>query len=223
MRRFVGDAPRPMIFDVGANYGQSVDKFKKAFPLSFIHSFEPSPITFASLKRHCSAFSDVHVWNLGVGACNGTLPFLENSQSDMSSFLPPSKCGWGEIVRTTDVKITTLDVFAEEQGVEFVHVLKSDTQGFDYEVFKGARNLMRQDKIGLIYFEFIFSDMYKNLPLFHDVFQYLSENRFDLVSFYDFHFQNELVSWADVLFVNRAFYRMKEQLQEVIRDDSGRG
>jgi len=32
---------RPIIFDVGANIGQSIISFKKNFPNSIIHSFEP--------------------------------------------------------------------------------------------------------------------------------------------------------------------------------------
>ena len=32
---------KPMIFDVGANIGQSIERFKNIFPDSSIHSFEP--------------------------------------------------------------------------------------------------------------------------------------------------------------------------------------
>jgi len=31
----------PIIFDVGANEGQSIKRFKSIFPKSIIHSFEP--------------------------------------------------------------------------------------------------------------------------------------------------------------------------------------
>ena len=40
----------PLILDVGANVGQSIEAFRSWFPDAHIHSFEPSPATFARLK-----------------------------------------------------------------------------------------------------------------------------------------------------------------------------
>ena len=42
----------PLIFDVGANQGQSVDYFKKTFPQCKIHCFEPDPQSFSRLKEN---------------------------------------------------------------------------------------------------------------------------------------------------------------------------
>ena len=39
MKRFV--SPNPIIFDVGANVGQSIDRSEKTFTNPTIHSFEP--------------------------------------------------------------------------------------------------------------------------------------------------------------------------------------
>mgnify|MGYP001122910860 CR=1 FL=1 len=211
MQHFLKEEKKPLIFDVGANIGQSVDRFRDVFPKSTIHSFEPSPSAFEKLKVHCRDLPDVTPWNFGVGSINTTLPFLENEHSVMSSFLSPYKGCHGKIIQSTDVKIITLDSFSEKQKIEYIHILKSDTQGFDFEVFKGAGRLMKENRIGLIYFEFTFSEMYKGLPSFYDVFKYLSDNNFALVTFYESHFQKELVGWTDALLINRAFYqnRMK--------------
>jgi FkbM family methyltransferase len=209
MHRFLRENKRLVIFDVGANVGQSVHKFKAEFPASVIHSFEPSPSTYKQLVANCRTYTGVNTWNLGVGSSNTTLAFQENEQSDMSSFLSPSEFSWGKIVRTTNVTVTTLDTFSRDYNIDFIHILKSDTQGFDFEVFKGASGLMEENRIALIYFEFIFSDMYKKLPSFHDVFRYLSERNFSLVTFYESHFQKELVSWTDALFINREFNRRR--------------
>ena len=205
LRHLLRGVRRPLIFDVGANIGQSVDAFRKSFPDSFVHSFEPSPGTYARLIEHCKGMNGVRTWNCGVGSSPTNLPFLENSHSFMSSFLAPGEGCWGRIEKTTDVEVVTLDSFAGEQGIAFIHVLKSDTQGYDFEVFRGAEHLMNEGRIGLIYFEFIFSKMYQNLPTFHEVFRFLSDHNFSLVSFYEPHFQQDLLSWTDVLFVNNEF------------------
>ncbi|MFM8365265.1 MAG: FkbM family methyltransferase [Verrucomicrobiota bacterium] len=205
MSRFLGDITNPMIFDVGANVGQSVAKFKKTFPACSIHAFEPGSSTFHQLRERAGGFSDVRPWNLGVGSQAGRLVLQENEHSTMSSFLEPSKFCWGGVVNRNEVEIATLDAFAAQQGIETVHILKSDTQGFDLEVFKGASGLMDANRIALVYFEFIFSDMYRGLPSFDEVFGFLNRKNFQLVCFYEQNFQRELLSWADALFINRDF------------------
>ena len=205
MRRFLGDQKKPVILDVGANVGQSVERFSREVPGALIHSFEPSPTTYQKLLETCKGFPSVKTWNCGIGSEEATLAFQENKHPDMSSFLAPGAASWGEIVKTTEVRVTTLDAFSCEQGLDFIHILKSDTQGYDFEVFKGASRLMDENKIALIYFEFIFSDMYQNLPTFDEVFRYLTGKGFDLVTFYESHFQDEVVGWTDCLFINREF------------------
>jgi FkbM family methyltransferase len=209
MKFFLNSLNCPVIFDVGANIGQSVDSFRQTFPDSLIHSFEPSPGTYSKLREHCNGLNGVKTWNCGIGSSQAILPFLENDNSDMSSFLAPGKLCWGKQDRTTDVKVLTLDEFAREQDVKSVHILKSDTQGYELEVFKGAEGLMKENRIGLIYFEYIFSEMYKDLPSFDEVFRFLLEHNFALVSFYQPHFQQDILSWTDVMFINVEYNRQR--------------
>ncbi|HWC77840.1 MAG TPA: FkbM family methyltransferase [Blastocatellia bacterium] len=200
MGRLLTGVSHPTILDVGANVGQSVDRFRAALPGAVIHSFEPSPATFAKLMGHCEGLVGVRAWNYGVGAAIGTLPLLENTSSVMSSFFAPGPTAWGEIAQTTNVSVVTLDAFADREGIDRIHVLKSDTQGYDFEVFKGAQGLMRAGRIQLIYYEVTVSAMYQGLPAYYEVFRFLAEQGFLPVSFYDQHYQNGLLSWMDVLF-----------------------
>jgi FkbM family methyltransferase len=209
MKRLVPAQAQPLILDVGANTGQSVKRFRKLFPRSVIHSFEPSQRIFNQLKANIADKRDVYAWNIGVGSSVGKRIFLENVHSDMSSFLELSKCGWGKIEQENTVEVTTVDAFLGEQRIESVDILKSDTQGYDFEVIKGAEQSMRQNRIGLVYFEFIFSEMYKNLPRFDEVYRHLTDRNYLLVSIYEMRHQNNLASWADALFVNKEYYGRK--------------
>jgi FkbM family methyltransferase len=206
MAKFVHN-DHPLIFDVGANLGQSIQKFRSQFPNCIIHSFEPSPTTFATLRERAGKLGDTHLWNCALGSVSGQMTFLENSHSDMSSFLPLSEFGWGEVTKETSVEVKTLDQFCRDENIEQIDILKSDTQGFDFEVFKGAESTIRAKKIGLIYFEIIFSDMYKDLPSFGQVYDFLTRRDFLLVSFYEFHYQKQLASWTDALFVQKSYNR----------------
>jgi FkbM family methyltransferase len=207
MRRFVPVSARPVILDIGANVGQTTKKFRATFRSSVIHCFEPGTETFKALRENVGTGTDVHVWPLGVGSSAGQQEFLENTEPDMSSFLELSNAGWGEVKDRPVVNVTTVDQFVREQNIPAIDILKSDTQGYELEVFKGAEQAMRADRIGLLYFEFIFSEMYRGLPRFDEVFRYLSDGGFLLVSIYDVHHQRGLADWANMLFVHREYYR----------------
>jgi FkbM family methyltransferase len=204
MELFLPD-DRPLLFDVGANVGQTVRGFRAHFPKCIVHSFEPSPSTFETLRREAASLRDVHVWNCALGSAPGHLTLLENAKSTMSSFLPLSEFGWGTVTKETSVEVKTVDQFCQDEHIEQIDILKSDTQGFELEVFKGAEQMMRAAKIRLVYFEVIFSDMYKGLPSFAEQYEFLTSRDYLLVSLYEFRYQKQLASWTDALFVHRAY------------------
>ena len=204
MARFLPD-DRPTIFDVGANTAQSTHRFRSRFPRSIIHSFEPSPTTFETLHQQATKLKDVNLWNCALGSVAGKMTFLENSNSIMSSFLPLSEFGWGKVAKETLAEVKTLDQICRDEHIEKIDILKSDTQGFELEVFKGAENAIRANNIRLIFFEVIFSDMYKGLPSVAEIYEFLTKRDFLLVSFYQFFYQKQLARWADALFVHKRY------------------
>ena len=209
MQHFVqGEAP-PLILDVGANEGQTVHRFRESFPGCVIHSFEPGVATFKKLQASIAHEAGVHAWNCALGSAVGRQTFLENTNSDMSSFLELHKDGWGSVATRETVEVTTVDEFLTAREIDHVDILKSDTQGYDLEVFKGADRAMRSNRIGLIYTELIFSEMYAGIPPFDELYRYLSDHGFRLVSIYEFEHQNKLAGWADALFVNPRYPRFQ--------------
>ena len=193
----------PMIFDVGANVGQSVQRFKQYFPDATVHSFEPSASTFQILLENVAHLDDVFPNNTGLGSRKQTAIFFENSSHDMSSFLQPDRDGWGTVVSQRELTLTTLDEYCASKQIGHIDILKSDTQGFDLEVLNGARKMLEGNRIHIIYLEIIFSRMYANIPTFDTLYKFLAERNFELVTFYRFHYQNGLAGSTDALFVNR--------------------
>lgn len=192
----------PVVFDVGANVGQTVTRMRSRFPECTLHSFEPSPTSFHRLLSNCAGLADVHLWNFALGSSRGEKRLLENFRSDMSSFLPLGDSGWGQVVKQTSVRVDTIDAFCADKGIAQIHILKSDTQGYDLEVLKGAQDMMASKRISLIYFEVIFSDMYRGIGSFGEAYELLVRHGFRLVSFYDLWYQGRLASATDALFVH---------------------
>jgi hypothetical protein len=128
----------------------------------------------------------------------------------MSSFLPLGESGWGEVTKETLVNVKTIDEFCKEENIERIDILKSDTQGYDLEVFKGAEETIRANKIGLIYVEITFTEMYKNLPSLGQIYDFMRSHHFLLVSFYQIFYRNQLAGWKDALFVNESYRRASQ-------------
>jgi FkbM family methyltransferase len=200
---------RPLVFDVGANIGQSIERFRARFPRSTIHSFEPSPTTFDTLRRYAGNLDGVHLWNCALGSAPGRRMLFENSDTSMSSLLPLGESGWGDVTKETSVDVTTIDQFCRAHEIQRIDVLKSDTQGFELEVLRGAERMFGAETVGLVYCEVIFSDMYEGRASCAEIYDFLTNRGFRLVTFYDFYYQQHLAGWTDALFVHHADARSR--------------
>jgi len=209
MATLVRTTRSPMIFDVGANVGQTASACVNNFPGAVIHSFEPSPGTFAELDANCKGFKNQHSWNFALGSKEETLEFKENSFSEMSSLLKETNLTWGEVINIRKVPVKTINGFVAEHKIRNVDILKTDTQGFDLEVFKGASDLFRQNRVHLVYFEFTFMHLYEGLPSFSSMMAFMEENGFSLKGIYDPHYRGGMLGWADFLFVNKNYERVE--------------
>jgi FkbM family methyltransferase len=200
MRRLAA-TDRPLIFDIGANRGQTIERFRNAFERPVIHAFEPGRDTFVELQRRTAGIPDLHLNNVALGARAEARTFIHSEPDTMSSFLEQSVDGWGEIKDRYPVEVITVDDYCSAHGVERIDILKSDTQGFDLDVLRGARGTLDRHAIHMIFMEITFSDMYKGSPRFDEIYAFLTDAGFTLVSFYDFFYQKGRAGWTDALFI----------------------
>ena len=201
MKSALQDVPSPVIFDVGANVGQSITRFRCLWPQSVIHAFEPGRTSFSELQRRTAGAERVHLNHAAVGASAGWHEFQENSQGNMSSFLNLSQDAWGTIVDRYQVRVTTVDLYRAERSIPRVDILKIDTQGFDLQVLHGARGSLEQGHVRFVLLELNFASLYEGQARVDDVFRFLMDREMRLVGIYDFHFVHDLAGWADALFV----------------------
>jgi hypothetical protein len=105
----------------------------------------------------------------------------------------------------SQVEITTVDDYCSQHGIDRIDILKSDTEGFDLEVLKGASPLFAQHRIHLVYLEIIFGKHYKNQGRLDEIYGFLAEGGFELVSFYKNYYRNGLAKWTDAPFVDAQY------------------
>lgn len=140
---------RMTIFDIGANTGQSAAPFALTFKNSEIYCFEPSHSNYEKLSRLTSQNHRIHTFKMAIGSSAGTHHLLINPSDSKLHKLSTEP--WPGVVET--IKITTLDKFCAETSIDRIGILKTDTEGHDLEVLKGADQLLKQSRIDAIYIE----------------------------------------------------------------------
>lgn len=194
----------PIVFDVGANVGQTIERLRAKFKSSTIYAFEPAEVSYRALELAAGDDPRTHLHRCAIGARSEQRTFIENNYSVMSSFLRPSSAAWGEVIQERVVEVDTVDRLLEFYQLGAVDLLKTDTQGYDLEVLKGATQSICDGRIKMIYLELIFSDMYEGQPSYHDVLCFLEQNNYRIVGMYDMHYRDGFLGWCDVLFVHRS-------------------
>ena len=108
-----------------------------------------------------------------------------------------------EINTRINVDTFTLDRFFKDYSINFVDLMKVDTQGAEELVLEGGAGSL--DKIKAIILEVSFFDYYVHKTSFMDIEKYLLPAGFELFSILDIS-QNPMngrTDWAEVLYVRK--------------------
>ena len=172
--------PISLVFDVGANLGQSALKFRVAFPKARILCFEPVKATFNILKRNMAGHRGVTCHNIALGSSSVQSTIYLTDQSNTSSLVKPST-----IVGSETVEVRTVDGFTSEYQIERIDLLKIDTEGFDLEVLKGAQTILSDGQVPFVLVEVGFHPGDTKHVLFDDVRSYLLAMGYAVFGIYD--------------------------------------
>lgn len=154
--RYGGDTLN--IFDVGANIGDFLavcrdilgDERRQYF------CFEPSTVAFASLKTRVADMPDVRVVNAALADKPGEMPLFSDAPgSGLGSLSQRRLDHMGiEMIARETVKVLTLDAVADDLGLDRIHFLKLDVEGFELQCLRGAERLIAERRVDYIQFEF---------------------------------------------------------------------
>jgi len=147
-----------VIFDVGANVGQSALFAAAAFPKAKIYSFEPVPSTFDLLEREVKKYPLITPVPLALGSEVGKKNISAFSDSRVNSFIANSQFarkheGWLPL-QSIPVEVSTVDKFSREKKVNGIDLLKIDVEGAELDVLAGSVDQLKERTIKAIYVEF---------------------------------------------------------------------
>jgi FkbM family methyltransferase len=150
--------PIDLIFDVGANDGETALKALKEFSEAKVLSFEPHPATFARLIARVGGNPRFRGVNVALGAeVNGEAELFEyGEESRINSLTPNARFSqrFDKRAQPIPVKATTLDAFCSEMSMSRIDILKIDTEGFDLVILEHGRGMLQKRCVPFIYVEF---------------------------------------------------------------------
>jgi FkbM family methyltransferase len=207
-RRLV-KADSPVIFDVGANVGQTALRYRSLFPRAVLHCVEPFGPSFEQLNKALDGDSNVVLHRLALAAASGSARLNVNTSAATNSLLQSDARAaryWGrgllDTERTVEVVTRTLDELCAERNIRHIDVLKIDVQGGEYAVLEGARDLLSAQRIDLIYMEVIMAPTYVGQRELRDYLTLLGSSRYRLFDFYNPARRDDRLIQSDVIFVS---------------------
>ncbi len=174
--KWVQDMNIKTVIDVGAHTGQFALQIRKILPEARIYSFEPLSHCYKQLSKKSSIISNFQCFNVALGEQIKESKIHLNNFSPSSSILEMAEHTYHfpftQDSITEIIKVDTLDNFASRLCLEKNILLKIDVQGFEDKVINGGLSTLRQVKMIIV--ETSFKELYKNQPLFSDIYQLLT-------------------------------------------------
>lgn len=203
--RLLVPKPDPVIFDVGANVGQSVESYLQTFATPSITSFEPSSACFRKLASKFARRSGVTLRQCALGPDVGACELDIYDFSVLNSVLPMDRSSTNRFhdrkpIGKESVPVLTLDRVAEEYNASHIDVLKIDTQGYDLQVLRGGGSLWNERRVSVVQIELNFFPMYQGQAAADEVTSFLVQRGFSLVDYYEIYRQEQAIAWCTALF-----------------------
>ena len=123
-----------------------------------------------------------------------------------SSLLQPIKDAnqfWKGIHLTqkeVEVDVTTIDSYCQKQNIKSIDILKIDVQGNEINVLKGAKQMLKEKRIKLIFTEISIAHNYKEQSEIEEIIKLLRENKYKIFNFFKMKHKKGRLIECDVLF-----------------------
>ena len=159
--------------DVGAHTGRMAARIRDVFTNARVYAFEPAPGPASALWARAERDPCIVPVPLALGSHPGETTMYETSNPHYSSLLRPAEsavrdsAGGSAVVGRVDVRVSRLDDWAVEAGVDRVDLIKLDVQGYELEVLGGTGPLL--DGVRAVYAEAHLSPAYEGAASFSEI------------------------------------------------------
>ena len=186
LMKFLADQRINLVFDIGANTGQSGNSLRQIGYHGRIVSFEPLSSAFALLQEKAQTDPLWKYEHLGLSDREGkaTINVSRNSQSSSLLDMMPLHAQSSEAssyIGKEEIELSTVDTMMMKHYREGDRAfLKIDSQGYEQVILNGAEK--SSGLIRGIELELSFLPLYKGAPLFSEMHEYLRRGGYALIS-----------------------------------------
>jgi len=175
-----------VIFDVGANIGQTVKMFNRIYPEVDTHCFEPVSETFTELVKNTGSFKNVVCHQLALGDKQESVEIaLFDDKSVLNSLKKEAQNPESKELET--ITVTTGDEFCKLHSITHIDLLKIDTEGYEIEVLNGFKEMLGKDAISVLYCEVGFSPDNSRNTYLPKLLDFAHEHHFKFYGIYEIH------------------------------------
>jgi len=212
-QQLLRDVAHPMIFDVGANVGQTLLSYMAVLPNARIQCFEPFPNSFKELSAKAAGYPSASVNQLALADQVGEQTFYTNPEYHTRNSLLPRPNSEGrryfrekaELSPNMTVGVDTIDHFRAEKNIDHIDALKLDVQGAEMMVLQGARETLAANAVSLVFTEILVVPHYEGGPTFQDIDSMLQDYGLSFFNIYDLRpASNGQLRYANVIYVSRS-------------------
>lgn len=180
----------PIILEAGAFDGHDSVRMANFWPKGQIHAFEPIPELYKKLTNISIFRPTIQFYPVALGDKFGTMPMYLSAYdtapgvvSASSSLLPPKDhlIHAPEVLfnKVIDVPVTTIDLWAQQHGIDHVDFLWLDMQGYEQFAIMAAPKILSTVRVILTEVEFV--EAYKGQYLFEDIKLFLEDHGFKFI------------------------------------------
>ncbi len=147
-----------IVWDIGANIGYFSKKYsEKVGQAGLVYAFEPARHTHTTLVQNCQGHDNITCKNIALSDKSGYLSFRESGvENDPTNGLVAD----GTPGAVT-VEVTTADELVASKAVPVPNVVKIDVEGFEVEVIRGMRAVLKDPALKKMFVEVHFLEMSK--------------------------------------------------------------
>lgn len=198
-----------VIFDVGANVGQSRSYFRYHLPGAKIYSFEPVKATYQQLKSSAEKDKNCVLENIAFGdeAGEKTIRLFDSDLTVLNSLRDDVMNNSGNAKEET-IRIDTLDHYCSVHNIQKIDLLKIDTEGFEINVLKGAEQMLQNGTISFVYCETGFQQTNQRNTYFPLLTEYLAKHGYYFFGLYntDYHDWKRGNHLANALYIHQSVF-----------------
>lgn len=197
-----------IVFDVGANEGQTYRWVKHHQPGAKLYCFEPVRSTYEKLIGTYKNDSGAVFEQMALGDRAGEQRIKLFSDYSVLNSLRTDLMNHDENAKEEIIRIDTLDAYCVRHEIKQIDLLKIDTEGYELSVLKGAENMLNQRKISFVYCEVGFMKSNNRNTNLAELTEYLAAKNYFFYGLYqldahDWYNGNHL---GNALFVNKDIY-----------------